>query len=181
MEREKGLPYARIMFHPHTTRLTDNNRKFVGIIVVVRRIVVQLQALNDLAREYSNPRDNDLFVRIGRIRQNKRAPNQVTELLINYYRPLLCPAAIPERLPACLTRIIKRSIRRRAETRFSELARPPATDSKIHFDSAGCVYTRTLNFRALSPHDVVGGDDKLQNATAPPTTSSQAYRYPGIV
>lgn len=54
MEREKGLPYARIMFHPHTTRPTDS-RKFVGIIVV-GRIAVHLRALNDLARESSNPR-----------------------------------------------------------------------------------------------------------------------------
>lgn len=42
IDREKGLPYARIMFHPHTTRPTGNNRKFVGIIAVVGRIAVHI-------------------------------------------------------------------------------------------------------------------------------------------
>lgn len=45
IEREKGLPYARIMFHPHTTRPTGNNRKFVGIIVIVGRIVVHASSV----------------------------------------------------------------------------------------------------------------------------------------
>lgn len=33
----KGLPYARIMFHPRTIRPTGNNRKFVGIIIGRRK------------------------------------------------------------------------------------------------------------------------------------------------